>query len=69
MKQHPDRQPRSAETMQRRDDDNRRTDQDLESYWIDGVAPIGISTQRTQSNDGAKNRLCIPLRKPLRPLS
>ena len=38
MKQHPDRQPRRAVTMRRRDDDNRETDQDFESDGIDGGA-------------------------------
>jgi len=42
MKQHPDRQPRRAVTMRRRDDDNRETDQDFESDGIDGGAPRRI---------------------------
>src|SRR5205809_8006428 len=36
MKQHPDRQPRGAVTVQRRDHDDAGTDQDFESDWIDG---------------------------------
>jgi hypothetical protein len=40
MKQHPDRQPRRAITVQGRDDDDARADQDFESDWIDGDALI-----------------------------
>jgi len=36
MKQHPDGQPRRAITVQRRDDDDRQTDQDFEGDGIDG---------------------------------
>jgi hypothetical protein len=36
MKQHPDRQPRRAEAVQSSDDDDRRTDQNFKSSWIDG---------------------------------
>lgn len=39
MKQHPDRQPRRAVTVQRRNDDDRQTDQNFESDRIDGVTP------------------------------
>ena len=39
MKQHPDRQPRRAITVQGGDDDDRDTDQKFESDWIDGVTP------------------------------
>jgi len=42
MKQHPNRQPGRAITMGRRDHDDRQTDQDFESNWIDGVfLPLG----------------------------
>jgi hypothetical protein len=40
MKQHPDRQPGRTITVQGGDDDDRRTDQNFESDWIDGVTPI-----------------------------
>ena len=36
MKQHPDRQPRRAVTVQRRNDDDAETNQDFEGEWIDG---------------------------------
>jgi hypothetical protein len=39
MKQHPDRQPCRAITVQRGDDDDCRTDQNFESGWIYGVTP------------------------------
>ena len=39
MKQHPDRQPRRAVTVQGGDDDDRDTDQKFEGDWIDGVTP------------------------------
>lgn len=38
MKQHPDRQPRRAVAMHRRDDDDSQTDQDFESDWTDVVS-------------------------------
>jgi hypothetical protein len=76
MKQHPDRQPRRAVPVQRGNDDDRQTDQNFEGDWIDGGTPVGVSTQRaqsfsqrTQSNSGYLIvDLCVPLRKPSRPL-
>jgi hypothetical protein len=75
MKQHPDGQPRGAITVQRRDDNDRQTDQDLESDWIDGVTPL--RTKRKERKGSHKDRkdvtdnsyfFRVPLRNPLRPL-
>jgi hypothetical protein len=75
MKQHPDRQPRRAVTVQRGDDDDRQTDQDFEGDGIDGVTPL--RTKRKERKGSRKERkdatdnsyvLCVPLRNPLRPL-
>jgi len=38
MEEHPNRQPRRAVTMQRRNDDDRQADQDFESDWADKCA-------------------------------
>jgi hypothetical protein len=39
MKQHPDRQPGCAVTVQRSDDDDRYADKNFKGDWIDGITP------------------------------
>ena len=44
MKQHPDRQPRRAKTVNRRNYHDPNCDQDFECKWIDVHVPEGVST-------------------------
>ena len=45
MKEHPDRQPRRAVTMHRRNHDDGKTDQNFERDRIDGYVPNSYSVE------------------------
>jgi hypothetical protein len=53
MKQHPDRQPRRAVAVHRRDDDDGNADQDFEGGWIDNLSPRDYATICVTSNEPA----------------
>ena len=60
MKEHPDRQPRRAVTVHRRDHDDGHTDQDFESDWvygklsyfIDRANPMCAENLQAKSSEG-----------------
>jgi hypothetical protein len=66
MKQHPDRQPRRAITVQRRDDDNGQDNQDFEGNGIDVV--LQSESNAKGAKVLAKNaKVLVYLIVPLRP--
>jgi len=75
MKQHPDRQPRRAITVNRGDDDDRQADQNFEGDWIDNATPLRIKRKEREVHRKERKVATFnpafslrSLRNPLRPL-
>jgi len=50
MKEHPDRQPRGAVSVQSGNHHYRQANQDFEGDWIDGDSPIVVAKPRSTGN-------------------